>query len=98
MTNVSAPHSYPVLPLRDIVVFPSMIVPLFVGRDKSVAALEAAMASDKEIFLVAQLDPAQDDPARDDLAALLYPAASTSVRAKSLPLNSSGRPRILARA
>ncbi|WP_375394546.1 endopeptidase La [uncultured Sphingomonas sp.] len=58
---------YPVLPLRDIVVFPHMIVPLFVGRDKSVAALEAAMAAEKEIFLVAQLDPANDDPARDDL-------------------------------
>ena len=58
---------YPVLPLRDIVVFPHMIVPLFVGRDKSVAALEAAMAADKEIFLVAQLDPANDDPVRDDL-------------------------------
>ncbi len=58
---------YPVLPLRDIVVFPHMIVPLFVGRDKSVAALEAAMAADKEIFLVAQLDPAEDDPSRDDL-------------------------------
>jgi ATP-dependent Lon protease len=60
-------QSYPVLPLRDIVVFPNMVVPLFVGRDKSVAALEAAMAADKEIFLVAQLDPAQDDPGRDDL-------------------------------
>ena len=60
-------QTYPVLPLRDIVVFPHMIVPLFVGRDKSVAALEAAMAADKEIFLVAQLDPAEDDPAREDL-------------------------------
>jgi ATP-dependent Lon protease len=60
-------QSYPVLPLRAIVVFPQMIVPLFVGRDKSVAALEAAMADDKEIFLVAQLDPAEDDPDRDDL-------------------------------
>ena len=59
--------NYPVLPLRDIVVFPHMIVPLFVGRDKSVAALEAAMADDKEIFLVEQLDPAQDDPGREDL-------------------------------
>ncbi|MES2338737.1 MAG: endopeptidase La [Pseudomonadota bacterium] len=59
--------SYPVLPLRDIVVFPQMIVPLFVGRDKSVAALEAAMADDKEILLIAQLDPAEDDPGRDDL-------------------------------
>ncbi len=60
-------QSYPVLPLRDIVVFPHMIVPLFVGRDKSVAALEAAMAADKEIFLVAQLDPSEDDPRREDL-------------------------------
>ncbi len=57
----------PLLPLRDIVVFPNMIVPLFVGRDKSVVALEKAMDSDKEIFLVAQLDPAEDDPARDQL-------------------------------
>ncbi|HEV2567673.1 endopeptidase La [Sphingomonas sp.] len=60
-------QSFPVLPLRDIVVFPHMIVPLFVGRDKSVAALEQAMAGDKQIFLVAQLDPANDDPDRDDL-------------------------------
>jgi len=59
--------SYPVLPLRDIVVFPHMIVPLFVGRDKSVAALESAMAADKNIFLVSQLDPAEDDPDREAL-------------------------------
>ena len=57
----------PLLPLRDIVVFPGMVVPLFVGREKSVAALEAAMAGDKDIFLVAQLDPGCDDPERDDL-------------------------------
>ncbi|MEY3984943.1 MAG: hypothetical protein RLZ59_388, partial [Pseudomonadota bacterium] len=57
----------PLLPLRDIVVFPHMIVPLFVGREKSVAALEQAMAGDKEILLVAQLDPGQDNPGRDDL-------------------------------
>src|SRR4028118_507133 len=61
------PLSLPVLPLRDIVVFPQMIVPLFVGRDKSVAALESAMAADKQIFLVSQLDPAEDDPDRDAL-------------------------------
>ncbi|MEA3008357.1 MAG: ATP-dependent Lon protease [Sphingomonadales bacterium] len=60
-------QNYPVLPLRDIVVFPQMIVPLFVGRDKSVAALESAMAADKQIFLVSQLDPAEDDPDRDAL-------------------------------
>ncbi|PQM27130.1 endopeptidase La [Sphingopyxis lindanitolerans] len=60
-------QSFPLLPLRDIVVFPHMIVPLFVGRDRSVAALEAAMEADKEIFLVAQLDPGEDDPQHDDL-------------------------------
>ncbi|MEA3061446.1 MAG: ATP-dependent Lon protease [Sphingomonadales bacterium] len=60
-------QSFPVLPLRDIVVCPQMIVPLFVGRDKSVAALESAMAADKQIFLVSQLDPAEDDPDRDAL-------------------------------
>ncbi|HEY9579335.1 MAG TPA: endopeptidase La [Rhizorhapis sp.] len=59
--------SFPLLPLRDIVVFPQMIVPLFVGRDKSVVALEKAMEADKDIFLVAQLDPAEDDPDRDAL-------------------------------
>jgi ATP-dependent Lon protease len=53
--------------LRDIVVFPGMVVPLFVGREKSVAALEAAMSGDKDIFLLAQLDPGCDDPAGDDL-------------------------------
>ncbi|MEO6255766.1 MAG: endopeptidase La, partial [Sphingomicrobium sp.] len=57
----------PILPLRDIVVFPQRIVPLFVGREKSVAALEAAMGTDKELFLVAQLDPGEDDPDRDAL-------------------------------
>jgi len=57
----------PILPLRDIVVFPHRIVPLFVGREKSVAALEAAMGADKELFLVAQLDPGEDDPDRDAL-------------------------------
>jgi ATP-dependent Lon protease len=57
----------PILPLRDIVVFPHRIVPLFVGREKSVAALESAMAADKELFLVAQLDPGEDDPDRDAL-------------------------------
>jgi ATP-dependent Lon protease len=57
----------PVLPLRDIVVFPHMIVPLFVGREKSVRALEAVMREDKQILLVAQKNAAQDDPSADDL-------------------------------
>src|SRR5579875_1466809 len=56
-----------VLPLRDIVVFPHMIVPLFVGREKSVRALEAVMKDDKQILLVAQKNAAQDDPAADDI-------------------------------
>jgi ATP-dependent Lon protease len=59
--------SLPLLPLRDIVVFPGMVVPLFVGREKSVTALEAAMAGEKDIFLLTQLDPGCDDPDRDDL-------------------------------
>ena len=59
--------TFPLLPLRDIVVFPDMVVPLFVGRDKSVAALEAAMDGSKDIFLLAQLDPGCDDPDNDDL-------------------------------
>ena len=57
----------PVLPLRDIVVFPHMIVPLFVGREKSVRALEDVMADDKQILLVAQKDASQDDPASKDI-------------------------------
>ncbi|MDJ0683372.1 MAG: endopeptidase La [Alphaproteobacteria bacterium] len=58
---------YPVLPLRDIVVFPHMIVPLFVGREKSVRALEDVMKDDKQILLVTQRNAGDDDPATDDL-------------------------------
>ncbi len=60
-------QSYPVLPLRDIVVFPHMIVPLFVGRDKSVRALEEVMADDKQILLSSQIDPAVDEPEVDGI-------------------------------
>ena len=59
--------SYPVLPLRDIVVFPHMIVPLFVGREKSVRALEEVMQDDKQILLSSQIDPSVDDPATDGI-------------------------------
>ncbi|PXW70704.1 ATP-dependent proteinase [Loktanella sp. PT4BL] len=59
--------SYPVLPLRDIVVFPHMIVPLFVGRDKSVRALEEVMQDDKQILLSSQVDPGEDDPKEDGI-------------------------------
>ena len=58
---------YPVLPLRDIVVFPYMIVPLFVGREKSVKALEQVMNSEKKILLVAQKDANLDEPTQDDI-------------------------------
>ncbi|WP_037307070.1 endopeptidase La [Ruegeria halocynthiae] len=59
--------SYPVLPLRDIVVFPHMIVPLFVGREKSVRALEEVMQDDKQILLSSQIDPGDDDPTMDGI-------------------------------
>ncbi len=60
-------NSIPVLPLRDIVVFPHMVVPLFVGRDKSVKALENVMAGDKRIMLITQKSASVDDPKKDDL-------------------------------
>ena len=66
MTDILSP-SYPVLPLRDIVVFPHMIVPLFVGREKSVRALEEVMTEDRQILLSSQIDPTQDDPATDGI-------------------------------
>ena len=59
--------NFPVLPLRDIVVFPHMIVPLFVGRDKSVRALEDVMKDDKQILLVTQKNASEDDPGKDDI-------------------------------
>ena len=57
----------PLLPLRDVVVYPHMVIPLFVGREKSIEALEAAMAGDKQILLLAQRNPADDDPGEDAL-------------------------------
>ena len=57
----------PVLPLRDVVVYPHMVIPLFVGRDKSIKALEAAMENDKQILLVAQKSASQDEPEIDDV-------------------------------
>lgn len=60
-------HELPLLPLRDVVVYPHMVIPLFVGRDKSIEALESAMASDKQVLLVAQKNPAEDDPKAEDV-------------------------------
>jgi ATP-dependent Lon protease len=65
--KIISSDSLPVLPLRDIVVFPHMIVPLFVGRDKSIRALEEAMAADKNILLVAQKDAQIDDPEPEEI-------------------------------
>ena len=60
----------PVLPLRDVVVYPHMVIPLFVGREKSIEALEAAMSGEKEILLVAQKNASDDEPTHDDLFAV----------------------------
>ena len=69
MTRIpeNAVHEYPLLPLRDVVVFPHMVVPLFVGREKSIQALEAAMEGSKEILLVAQKDASTDEPGPEDV-------------------------------
>ena len=60
-------NTYPALPLRDVVVYPHMVIPLFVGRDKSVKALDVAMEGNKEILLVAQKSASDDDPSIDDI-------------------------------
>src|ERR1700732_3206572 len=62
-------ETYPVLPLRDIVVFPHMIVPLFVGREKSIRALEEVMKADKLMLLATQITATDDDPATDAIFA-----------------------------
>ena len=66
MTDMSS-QTYPVLTLREVVVFPNMIVPLFVGREKSVRALEEVMGDDKEILLSSQIDPSVDEPTADGI-------------------------------
>ncbi|EKE83812.1 endopeptidase La [Idiomarina xiamenensis] len=75
--------SMPVLPLRDVVVYPHMVIPLFVGREKSIRCLEAAMDNDKQIFLSAQKDASVDEPAADDI----YPvgAVATILQLLKLP-------------
>ena len=63
----ATPIDLPLLPLRDVVVFPHMVIPLFVGRPKSIKALEAAMEADRRIMLVAQKTAAKDEPAVSDM-------------------------------
>jgi|TARA_R110002126_G_scaffold239409_1_gene382710 ATP-dependent Lon protease len=72
--EISGPVSLPVLPLRDVVIYPGMVIPLFVGRERSIRALEAAMMDDKRIFLVAQKQSADDEPDVDNL----YPLGTIS--------------------
>ncbi|WP_253451423.1 endopeptidase La [Halomonas sp. Y3] len=68
--NADQTLSLPLLPLRDVVVYPQMVIPLFVGREKSIEALEAAMSADKRVLLVAQREASKDDPDREDLFAI----------------------------
>ena len=63
----SRTENLPLLPLRDVVIFPSVVTPLFVGRDKSIIALQASMASDKQVMLVAQKEAQIDNPTIEDL-------------------------------
>ncbi len=72
----------PVLPLRDVVVYPHMVIPLFVGRDRSIKALDLAMAADKQILLVAQKSPDVDDPGQQDL----YPVGTLATVLQLLKL------------
>ncbi len=81
--NTAAPQQMPLLPLRDVVVFPHMVIPLFVGRPKSIKALEAAMESGKSIMLVAQRSAAKDEPGPEDLYAI--GAVATILQMLKLP-------------
>src|SRR4030042_3577631 len=76
-------NQFPILPLRDVVVFPNMVVPLFVGREKSIKALEYAMSHDKEIFLSAQRDASVDNPAEKDI--FLFGTLSAVLQLLRLP-------------
>ena len=80
VTSTVITNSIPLLPLRDVVVYPQIVQPLFVGRPKSIKALETAMASDKKVLLVAQKSAADDDPSASDLyqigTCLLYTSPS----------------------
>ena len=75
--------SSPLLPLRDIVVFPSMVIPLFVGRDKSISALNEVMKKDKKIILVTQKNSEIDDPKKTDI--FMYGCEAVSYTHLTLP-------------
>ena len=77
--------TFPVLPLRDIVVFPHMIVPLFVGREKSVKALEEVMKDNKQILLSSQIDPSEDQPTEDSICLLYTSPSPRDMRRSRMP-------------
>src|SRR3954449_10110887 len=81
-TPITETTSLPLLPLRDVVVFPHMVIPLFVGRPKSIKALDVAMDAGKHILLVAQKSAAKDDPSAEDL----YPIGSIATVLQMLKL------------
>ena len=83
LVEISEEFDYPLLPLRDVVVFPNMVVPLFVGRDKSIKALEYAMSKDKEVFLSAQKDAKVDNPGVKDI--FLFGTLGTVLQLLRLP-------------
>src|SRR3954453_3719759 len=80
--DLSQTTSLPLLPLRDVVVFPHMVIPLFVGRPKAIQALDVAMDAGKHILLVAQKSAAKDDPSAEDL----YPIGSIATVLQMLKL------------
>ncbi|MCK4425904.1 MAG: LON peptidase substrate-binding domain-containing protein, partial [Deltaproteobacteria bacterium] len=64
---IEIPEELPLMPVRDVIVFPSMIIPLFIGREASVAAINEALTSDRMIFLVTQKDASEENPSKDGL-------------------------------
>ena len=76
-------HSLPLLPLRDIVIFPSMVIPLFVGRDKSISSLNEVMKNNKKIILVTQKNSEVDDPKKTDV--FTYGCESNILQLLKLP-------------
>ena len=90
LEQVQIPESIPVLPLRDIVIFPFMIVPLYVSRDKSIKAVDSALAENRMILLLAQKDQEKEEPVEDDL----YRMGTVAVIMRMLKLP-DGRIRVL---
>ena len=89
LLSENSPQLVPVLPLRDVVVYPHMVIPLFVGREKSIEALDAAMQDNKKILLLAQKNAEVDDPAQEDLYAI--GTLSTILQMLKLPDGVPGR-------